>query len=89
MPTRGSQVPGIAHPVKLELSDAAMMGMRARHRRRDLNYIIYKVLLKCTSEKLMHEFTEKLGMIFANFLNMGVPLSQTKRILINISGEKG
>ena len=39
--------------------------------------------------KIMHEFTEKLGMIFANFLNIGVPDSQTKRKLINISGEKG
>ena len=37
----------------------------------------------------MHEFTEKLGMTFANFLNMGVPHSQPKRKLIDISGEWG
>ena len=37
----------------------------------------------------MHEFTEKLGMAFANFLNMRVPHSQPKWKLINISGERG
>ena len=38
--------------------------------------------------KVMHEFTEKLGMTFAIFLNMGVPHSQPKRKLINISRER-
>ena len=37
--------------------------------------------------KVMHEFMEKLGINFANVLNMGVPHSQPKRKLINISGE--
>ena len=36
----------------------------------------------------MHEFTEKFGMTFANFLDLG-PHSQPKRKLINISGERG
>jgi hypothetical protein len=30
-----------------------------------------------------------LGMTFANFLDLGVPHSQPKRKLINISGERG
>src|SRR3954470_23504942 len=38
--------------------------------------------------KVMHEFTEKIGMTFANFLELG-PHSQPKRKLINISGEWG
>jgi len=36
----------------------------------------------------MHEFTEKFGMTFANFLELG-PHSQPKRKLIDISGELG
>ena len=36
----------------------------------------------------MHEFTEKFGMTFANFLDLG-PHSQPKRKLIDISGERG
>ena len=38
--------------------------------------------------KVMHEFTEKIGITFANFLDLG-PHSQPKRKLINISGERG
>src|SRR4051812_14361895 len=38
--------------------------------------------------KVMHEFTEKFGMAFANFLELG-PHSQPKRKLIDISGECG
>src|SRR4051812_18447297 len=38
--------------------------------------------------KVMHEFTEKFGMTFANFLELG-PHSQPKWKLINISGEWG
>ena len=33
--------------------------------------------------------SRKLGMTFANFLDLGVPHSQPKRKLINISGERG
>ena len=39
--------------------------------------------------KVMHEFTKKICMTFANFLNMGVPHSQPKRKLLNILGERG
>src|ERR1041385_6362401 len=38
--------------------------------------------------KVMHEFTKKFGMTFANFLELG-PHSQPKRKLIDISGEWG
>src|ERR1043165_727983 len=38
--------------------------------------------------KVMHEFTEKFGMTFANFLELG-PHSQPKRKLIDISREWG
>ena len=33
--------------------------------------------------------SRKLGMTFANFLDLGGPQSQPKRKLINISGERG
>ena len=36
----------------------------------------------------MHEFTEKFGITFANFLDLGLH-SQLKLKLINISGERG
>src|ERR1041385_7214727 len=58
-----------------------------------LSYVVGQLHAKAPSRsrkltKVMHEFTEKFIMTFANFLELG-PHSQPKRKLIYISGEWG